>query len=323
MPKFTRALSPLVLLALAACKTPEGEPQAPGEPESTDLPLPPLDLGEVATSHVSVPLEMEISHHLAVEVDSPAGPLRFFVDTGASVSVLSEELADVLEVSPAPGGLVSVEGLSVGAVVLPSLQAALFDLSGANAGLAAQGSPPIDGILGADFLSGRAALIDYTVPALHLLEGELPSGLGPQLRSYMLEHGYEAVPLAPDLISFLWMEATLGGEGPLGALLDTGAAATAVELTTAEALDLELTEVAGGAATVGGALDTYATVVPQFELGSLALGSRELLVLDLSDINSQLGSVGLGPVEVLVGGDLLSERAAVVDYVGERLFLLP
>jgi predicted aspartyl protease len=318
MSRFT-----LSLLVLAACKTPEAAPEPTGAQEPSSPSLPPLDLGAVATSHASVPLELTGSHHLAVEVGSPAGPLRFFVDTGASVSVLSEELAEVLEVSAGPSGLVLIEGLSVGAVAIPSLQATLLDLTGANAALVAQGEAPMDGILGADFLSDRAALIDYTMPALHLLEGELPSGLGPALRGHLLDHGYEAVALDPDLISFLWMDATLDGEGPLGALLDTGATATAVELTAAEALDLELVQGAGGAATVGGALDTYVTTVPQFGLGALELGSRELLVLDLGQINAQLGSVGLGPIEVLVGGDLLSERAAVVDYVGERLFLLP
>jgi hypothetical protein len=94
---------PLVPLLLAGCADPPGREAArpPTQTEDADVTdsEAPLELAAVVADHVPVSVELTRSNHLAVEIASPIGPLRMFVDTGASLTVLSEQAGDALGVS--------------------------------------------------------------------------------------------------------------------------------------------------------------------------------------------------------------------------------
>jgi hypothetical protein len=210
------------------------------------------------------------------------------------------------------------------AVPLPPVEVVVMDLDPLNAGLAADGEPPIDGILGAPVLVDTSAVIDYGEPALYLAAGPIEAELDLALQDALEARGFDAVPLRRDpVVAFLWLDAEVDEVGPLVGLLDTGAQVTALELAAATALELELAPAGGSASTGGGPIGTFVTSVEALGLGGIALGARTVPVLDLGGINASLATVGLDPIEVLVGGDVLVERRAVVSAVGDVLFLLP
>jgi predicted aspartyl protease len=97
------------------------------------------------------------------------GPYRFLLDTGASVSVISPQLATELGIQGDPAEAVGVVGsLAAQAITLDSIQAAgqevrdtsaavidLFEMTSRAAGM------PVDGILGYPFLRQFQVEIDY------------------------------------------------------------------------------------------------------------------------------------------------------------------
>lgn len=278
----------------------------------------------MAASHDGIPVELERTNHVSVSVDSPVGPLHFFVDSGASTTVLTEQTADALGIASPLGVPVNAAGLSVGGIdIAPSLTV-VIDLDATNLGLAASGEQPIDGILGAPFLAAHDAVLVYPESTLYLIGGPSPFSLSGAIGDAADGGGYDTISLRPNLASFVELSATLDGSDPLGGIVDTGAGASLVEKSAASRLGLSLSPAPTGAATIGGAVNTSQTTVSEWVIGDdHVVTDRTLLVVDLTGINSQLAAAGLDPIEVLVGGDLLIEQDGVLDYVGNRLFLRP
>lgn len=278
----------------------------------------------LSPSHDGIPVELERTNHVSVSVDSPAGPLHFFVDSGASTTVLTEQTAAALGLTSPNGVPVTPTGLSVGGFAIAPSLTVIVDLDATNAGLAASGEQPIDGILGAPFLAAHDAVLVYPESTLYLVSGASPGGLAGALGDAADAGGYDTVSLSPNLASFVELSATIDGSDALDGIVDTGAGASLVEKAAAARLGLSLEPAPTGAATIGGAVNTQQTTVSEWVIGDdHVVTDRTLLVVDLTGINSQLSAAGLHPIEVLVGGDLLIEQDGVLDYVGNRLFLRP
>lgn len=278
----------------------------------------------LAGSHEGIPLTAMSTGHLTVSVGTPVGTRRFLVDSGASTTVVTPQLASALGVSGPSGQLVNVPGLSVGSLTVGA-PVIIVDLAGTNQQFVGAGEPAIDGILGAPFLNGSEAVISYPGRTLYLSASGAPTALAKQLRDALAGSGYDTVAADVNVIQFVELpDVSIDGSSELTTIVDTGAGATLVELSAAIRLGLQLDELpGGGAATIGGAVDTYVTSVNALSFGDHALTDRSLLVVDLSDINGQLTGAGLAPIEVIVGADVLHEQEAVLDYVGGRLFLQP
>ncbi|MHB8972965.1 MAG: retropepsin-like aspartic protease family protein [Pirellulaceae bacterium] len=105
---------------------------------------------------------------LAVLVNGE-GPFHFVLDTGASLTIISPELADRLairrnesETAIGAGGSIqahfgTVQSLSVGDTRLEALQVGIIDLQGISQACETN----LDGIIGYNFLNKFRVLIDY------------------------------------------------------------------------------------------------------------------------------------------------------------------
>lgn len=61
-------------------------------------------------------------------------------------------------------------------------------------------------------------------------------------------------------------------------------------------------------------MESFHFTVTQFILGDLVLEEMEVTLLDLSHVNTSYSELGLAPVDMVMGGDLLIRYRAVLDY---------
>lgn len=124
---------------------------------------------------VLVPLTREKSHHITVEARLAGRPARFIVDTGAGGTIVDVSAAaeykltlrlrrkkgvgvgsSAMKINP-----VAKHDLSLAGVDLSEAKLLTIDLSHVNAGLKKAKVKPVVGVIGADILWRRHALIDY------------------------------------------------------------------------------------------------------------------------------------------------------------------
>jgi hypothetical protein len=130
---------------------------------------------DVSSTRALVPFTKERSGHISVLAQLSGAQARFLVDTGSGLTCLHEAAVGAyglnLKARPRVGGGVGTSALSmtpIGAhdLQLPGLDLSRFelfavDLSHLNAALARSRVKPIVGVLGADVLHRRRAVIDY------------------------------------------------------------------------------------------------------------------------------------------------------------------
>ena len=108
-------------------------------------------------------------------------PARLILDTGAAHTILARSEAErFCELSPTDATASGVEGapqnyeagvierLTLGRVALLHVNFIAVDLAHVNQAIVAQGGERIDGLLGADLLSRRNAVIDYRDATLYV-----------------------------------------------------------------------------------------------------------------------------------------------------------
>lgn len=129
------------------------------------------------------------------------------------------------------------------------------------------------------------------------------------------------LPLERSPLGLLQVSAAINGS-PLTLLIDTGANATVLDRAwvTRHALAGEPTELGTiGCVTVHG-IDMID--VDHLELGVIRMEGIRLAVVDLSHVNRQFEQTGSAAVGGILGADVLTERAAVIDYSEPQLQLL-
>lgn len=120
--------------------------------------------------------------HLEIDASVDGHKAHLLVDTGASGTVVDLESArrwrlDLSEQGGAgcgigisgPAHTAEITQLKLAHLTLRNVKVAVLDLSRINAGLENQAATRIDGILGADLLFSREAIIEVAPGILHLL----------------------------------------------------------------------------------------------------------------------------------------------------------
>ena len=131
--------------------------------------------------YASLPLTRTAVGQLGIDAVVNGCPARLLVDTGASATVIDRESAQRwglrLEESEehavgcmVPGGMAraTLEELRIASLRFTDFGVAVVDLSHVNAGLEQKGAGRIDGVIGADILDDREAVIAYAQRTLHL-----------------------------------------------------------------------------------------------------------------------------------------------------------
>ena len=141
------------------------------------------------------------------------------------------------------------------------------------------------------------------------------------LAEFLEQNGYRRVPLSRSGIGHFHTDGTLNGR-PMSVLVDTGAGSTVFSLDIARELGLTLTklEMRGGGAGAA-ELDVYGIREARFRLGQIMPQITMLLAMDLTHVNQAAALRRSGPIDAVLGADVLEAHSAVIDYGSSSLYL--
>ena len=268
---------------------------------------------------------------LEVRVNGQKQPLRFVLDTGSGMSVLSEETAKRLGIKPvARGGLARAVGgggkfeiiygyinsLDIGAVRVENVPVYIrkfFD-----------GGVPVDGYLGLSVVSKFLTSIDYGVRRMTLVRQNQTDTVEPwtmvrrpdgyqSLSPAAPSEGMVEVPLRTTSSGFLSGEVGLEGfEKTVNFIIDTAASITVVsEKLSQEEQLLDLLQPSRmrvfGAAGV--TEDVKLLQLPRLSLG-ITLERINAAVLDMEPVNETAGFTQSG----ILGGNFLRNFRVYFDF---------
>lgn len=68
-------------------------------------------------------------------------------------------------------------------------------------------------------------------------------------------------------------------------------------------------------------MEAFNFTINQFILGELVIDEFDVVSLDLGHINASYEQLGLGQIDVVLGGDFLKRYGALIDYANAELLL--
>lgn len=105
-------------------------------------------------------------------------------------------------------------------------------------------------------------------------------------------------------------------------ILDTGASNSCVSIDLAEKFQLDLEDSdtkAAGAGAIG--MDTKVSTKNKIRLGSWNYKNFNLVLLDLSHVNTALTEHNAEAVDGIIGADILEKGEAIIDYKNKCVYL--
>jgi predicted aspartyl protease len=241
------------------------------------------------------------------------GPFRFIVDTGASRSALSLELARKLGLGSGDDTKVRVSGVTgsetVPSVIVQRLQAGDLVLRGSRLPVI---SPAVlanaDGILGVEGLANMRIEVDFLHDRIRIVRSK---------RNYVMGGGsWYKVPVKLGFGRLMVARARIG-RVPVRAVIDTGAEATLGNLALREALGVDLQSLTPNTVSevIGATSETKSGnsfPAPLIRLGDTEIRDVNVTFADLSVF--RLWGLQQEPALVL-GMDILgTPRSIVFDY---------
>ena len=265
----------LVLVVVAACRPA----------------MPPLFPGAV-----EAPIQVTFGGTVIVPVEVDGVPLRFIVDTGASITALVPRTAKQLGIVATGRTLVNdsveatvgfVDRLKVAGVEHLGLRVAIVDLPATRR---AEGN--FDGILGLDVLGHHDVVIDFARKRLAMHR------LG-RLGALARDHRMSKLEFEPIRHGLVLVAASVDGHDPMPAVLDLGSPASILNKAAARQLhgDFPL---------------HYQIVLPrEVKVGDLVVFNRPMYVSDLP-LFARWGLAS--EPAMLLGADVFGDRAIVLLY---------
>jgi len=107
-------------------------------------------------------------------------------------------------------------------------------------------------------------------------------------------------------------------------VLDTGASKTVFDHNLLLEADKRITvqstnRLSAGLGTLN--MKSYSAILPEFKIGRLKLPGFDVAVLDLSNINQAYAQLNHPQVLGVLGGDIFTDYAAIIDYGTKKLKL--
>ncbi|HMF56190.1 MAG TPA: aspartyl protease family protein [Pyrinomonadaceae bacterium] len=268
-------------------------------------------------SHTSIPFEIVNNRPIIqIRINGERKPLRFVIDTGSGMSVVSEETARRMNIhAVARGGLARAVGgggkfeivygfiprIDIGEVQIENLPVYIRHFY--------DDGNPTDGYIGIAALTKFIATVDYGARTFSLLRQRS----SPTQAPIPLSNGLE-LPLRTTASGFLSSEVHLEGlTKPLNFIIDTGATVSVVSKALVASSDLERFA-HGTRMRVYGAAGIEDNVkllmLPRFMLGTLVRDHLPAAVLDLDPVNETAGFDQTG----IVGGNFLRYYRVTFDF---------
>jgi len=268
---------------------------------------------------------------LKVRVNGSKEFLRFVLDTGSGMSVISEETAKKLGLRPvARGGLARAVG---GGGKFEIVYGFLSSVELGNVKVASvpvyirhfyDNRTPVDGYLGLSVISKFIASVDYgeRIFTLEKQSGDdydqTPAAIAGAIRTDIVE-----IPVRTTSSGFLSGEVRLEGiDKPLNFIVDTGASVSVVseKLVTDEDLNPYIAPVRMRVYGAAGIADDVKTVLlPKVMLGSLTREQIAAAILDMEPVNETAGFTQNG----ILGGNFLGHYRVSFDFQRALIRLEP
>jgi predicted aspartyl protease len=141
------------------------------------------------------------------------------------------------------------------------------------------------------------------------------------LTGLLESEGFTRIELDRSGLGHFHTSGTLNGR-ELSIVIDTGAASTVFSFDIAREMGLTLNklEMLGGGA--GSArMEIHEIAGAEFRLSNVVPRTRGLYAMDLSHVNEAAMMKGSGPIDAVLGVDVLEAHSAVIDYGSNSLFL--
>jgi predicted aspartyl protease len=248
------------------------------------------------------------------------GPFEFILDTGAGTSLLTPELAKLLEVKiigskegQSAGGkvavsLTKVDSLAVGELKFDDVDLGIVDLSHVGKTVGAK----IEGDLGYNFLKHFRITIDYDACEIRFEDPKRIETFGRYAKTQV------PIRLANPAKPLILVDVHANGRGPFQFAIDTGTSTTAIAPQLAKELGLALAPI--GAGTTGGAhVDVSAGSLQSFQIGRAKIDNMAVVVANFFEMLSNAVGVKL---DGIIGYNFLRDYKIVIDYPGATLSLL-
>jgi predicted aspartyl protease/thioredoxin-like negative regulator of GroEL len=261
---------------------------------------------------------------LKVRVNGRKEILRFVLDTGSGMSVISEETARKLGLHPvARGGLARAVGgggkFEIVYGFLSSLE--LGDVKVTNIPVYIRhfydNRMPVDGYLGLSVISKFIASVDYGERIFTLRRQSDSDDKGApdsKVVAVTIPSDIVEIPVRTTSSGFLSGEVRLEGiDKPLNFIIDTGASVSVVseKLVAEEELTTYLAPVRMRVYGAAGIADDVRTVLlPKVMLGSLTREQITAAILDMEPVNETAGFTQNG----ILGGNFLSHFRVSFDF---------
>jgi predicted aspartyl protease/Flp pilus assembly protein TadD len=274
-----------------------------------------LDVG--GPDHVEIPFELSNNRPVVkVRINGSKEMLRFVVDTGAGMCVLSTRAADKLNLRPvARGGMARAVG---GAGRFEIIYGFLQSLHIGDARIERvpvyireffNDQEPVDGYIGLSILGKYLSAIDYGERKITLLRGDDRDRYVPPTGTTVIE-----VPIRTTSSGFWSGEVKLDGlDKPANFIIDTGASISVVSGLLAERMGMAQFA-QGGRISVYGAAglaeNIQTLMLPRIILGSYARPNVHVAVLDMEPINETAGFEQTG----IIGGNVLRYFRVTFDF---------
>ncbi len=141
------------------------------------------------------------------------------------------------------------------------------------------------------------------------------------LKRVLARNGYEKINLKKINTNHFEVKAKINNvKGYF--ILDTGASNSCVSIDLAEKFHLELEDSetkAAGAGAIG--METKVSSKNSIQLKTWSYKKFNLVLLDLSHVNTALTEHNAQPVDGIIGADILNKGDAIIDYKNQCFYL--
>src|SRR5438270_10556891 len=273
---------------------------------------------------VTIPFDLVNNRPIiSVRVNGSREPLRFVIDTGAGMCVISTKAADKLGLKPvARGGMArAVGGAGRFEIVYGFLQSlyvgdAKVERVPVYIRQFFNEQEPVDGYIGLSVLGKYLATIDYGAHSMTLLRDDARAKAA-------LAPGALEVPIRTTSSGFWSGEVSFDGlEKPANFIIDTGASVSVVSGALAARAGLERFAQGGHISVYGAAglaENIQTLLLPRIVFGSLTRQNVYAAVLDMEPINETAGFEQTG----IVGGNILRHYRVTFDFARGIIRLEP
>ena len=142
-----------------------------------------------------------------------------------------------------------------------------------------------------------------------------------KLDKILLRKGYSIIKLKKINTNHFELKATLNGVNGRF-ILDTGASNSCVDFSLSEKFKLKVEDSDTKAAGAGAIdLETKTSSKNTIQICNWSYNSFNLVLLDLTHVNTALTEHNAEAVDGIIGADILEKGKAIIDYGSKRLFL--